>query len=195
MAVYRHFETAPFFVRRTGKTKPPVQLGVNKKLIEKGITDDITVTMDLDGSVNPVGAKTGNMYMAGLLSSLSNTQAHGSGAFDIRYRILRNPNWTLEEKEKLVYDFYVDAEEYDECLDEWEWDIINDDANYNDSYMPVELEIDMLYQYTLDDLKKIYGNSEVAKRIMEEIKFCKLMHKLRPQLWELEHGSKVNVKS
>ena len=89
------------------------------------LTDEQTVYTEFGGSINPVGAKTGNMYMAGLFSSLSDTQAHGSGDFDIRYWILRNPNWSLEEKQKLIMDFWYDDEEYDEVLERWELDYKN----------------------------------------------------------------------
>ena len=57
----------------------------SKELDEKGITDGQTVYTEFGRSINPVGAKTGNMYMASLFSSLSDTKAHGTGDFDIRY--------------------------------------------------------------------------------------------------------------
>jgi hypothetical protein len=41
-----------------------------------------------------------------------------------------------------------------------------------------------LYYYTLDDLIKIYNNVDTAKYIYDEIEFCRLMHKIRPQQWE-----------
>ena len=119
------------------------------------------------------------------------TLEHGIGDFDIRYFILRNPNWSITEKSKLIYDFFVGDQEYDNRLRAWELDIVNDDANYDEIGL---LDKDILYDYNLSDLTKIYHNEEIAKRIMNEIKFCKLMHKLRPQLWELYDDVKVNVK-
>lgn len=164
-----------------------------KKLNDKGITDDIIVTMDLDGCVNPVGAKTGNMYMASIFNSISETQAHGSGEFDIRYWILRNPNWTYEEKAKLINDFYADDDVYEECLDIWEWDLLDEDSLLHDGV--TILEKYMLQEYTMRDLIELYGNVDTAKRVMEEVDFFKLMHKLRPTLSEIEWDAKVNVKS
>jgi len=164
----------------------------SKKLDEKGINDNQTVYV----GDNPVGAKTGNMYMASMFNSLDSSQAHGSGAFDIRYWILRNHNWTVEEKSKLIYDFFANDEDYEESLDEWEWDIINDDANYfNEDEEDWSIDKSCLYDYTLEDLIKIYKNKEVAKRMMNEINICRLMHTLRPVVWELEDNPKVNVKS
>lgn len=157
----------------------------SKKLDEKGITDEQTMYTEFGGSVNPVGAKTGNMYMAGLFSSLSDTQSHGSGDFDIRYWILRNPNWSLEEKQKLIMDFWTNDEVYDGILEQWEWGIVNDHANYKGNPMPL-FERDELYEYSYDALLKFYGDKETTDRIWEEIQFCKQMHQLRPQQWELE---------
>ena len=157
----------------------------SKELDEKGITDEQTVYIEFEGSINPIGAKTGNMYMAGLFSSISDTQAHGSGDFDIRYWILKNPNWSLEEKQKLIIDFWSNDEDYDETLEQWEWGIVNDYANYKGTPMPL-FDRDELYEYSYDELLKFYGDKETTNRIWEEIHFCKQMHQLRPQQWELE---------
>lgn len=153
-----------------------------EQLEENGITDDITSAIELDGSINPIGLKAKSVYMNHLFTSMSATQAHGTGAFDIRYQILRNPNWTIEEKQKLTMDFWYSDEEYDETLEEWEWDIINDEANYKDEQLP-PFE-DLFYEYTYDMLLKFYENKETTDRIWSEIMFCKQMHCLRPQQWE-----------
>jgi len=157
----------------------------SKELDEKGITDEQTAYTEFGGSINPVGAKNGNMYIASLFSSLSDTQAHGSGDFDIRYWILRNSNWSFEEKQKLIIDFWSNDEDYDETLEQWEWDIVNDHANYKGNPMPL-FERDELYEYSYDALLKFYGDKETTDRIWEEIQFCKQMHQLRPQQRELE---------
>ncbi len=157
----------------------------SNQLDEKGITDEQTMYTEFGGSINPVGAKTGNMYMAGLFSSLSDTQAHGSGDFDIRYWILRNSNWSIEEKQKLIMDFWSDDEDYDEILEQWEWAIVNDSANYKDDALPQFDKFEM-YEYSYEELLKFYGDKETTDRIWDEIQFCKQMHQLRHQQWELE---------
>ena len=157
----------------------------SKELEGKGITDEQTMYTGFGGSINPVGAKTGNMYMAGLFSSLSDTQAHGSGDFDIRYWILRNPNWSLEEKQKLIMDFWADDEDYDETLEQWECGIVNYHANYKGTPIPL-FERDELYECSYGALLKFYGDKETTDRIWEEIQFCMQMHQLRPQKWELK---------
>ena len=154
----------------------------SKSLDERGVSDDITVNMDIDGCSFPIGAKSGCEHLHYMFSILSDELAHGIGEFDIRYHILRNPNWSTEEKRKLVYDFFESDETYDEFLELWEWGIIND--NYVDN-IPC-LDKSDLYYYSFSDLVNILGNSDIAKEVYDEINFCKLMHELRPQEWEKE---------
>ena len=113
-----------------------------------------------------------------LFDSTNRTQAHGTGYFDIRYYILRNPNWSKEEKQKLVMDFWYSDKEYQTFLEQWEWGIVNDEANYKDSIVPL-FPKEYLYDVTYEALLKFYGNKETTDRIWEEIKFCQLMRELR----------------
>ena len=160
----------------------------SKELEKRGITDNITTNIDIDGSINPIGVKTKNEYMNYLFNTMSDKQAHGKGSFDIRYHILRNPNWSLEEKQKLVMDFWYDDEEYSETLNEWEWAIINDiaDVDDNDFYDPY-----YIYDYSCVDLLKLYGNTEKSNEIWAEIEFCKTMRTLRPQQEESLYDKKI----
>lgn len=158
----------------------------SKKLDEKGITDEVTTTIEIDGCVNPIGAKSKNEYFNYIFSVLSDTQAHGVGAFDIRYCILRNPNWTLEEKQKLIMEFWEDDETYDEYLEQWEWGVVNDAVDYKEDSLPPFDRYDLFNEWTYEMLLKYFGNKEITDRIWEEIEFCKKMHELRPQQWEIE---------
>lgn len=166
----------------------------SKKLDEKGITDDITTTIDIDGCVNPIGAKSKNEYFNYMFSMMSDTQAHGTGAFDIRYHILRNPNWTLEEKQKLIRDFWYD-ETYDEYLEQWEWGVVNDNENYKGEPLPPFDRYELFNEWSYEMLLKFYGNKKTTDRIWEEMEFCRQMHELRPQQWELkwQEGSKKQL--
>lgn len=157
----------------------------SKKLEEFGITDNIVTSIDIDGCINPIGAKTKEEHMNYLFATMSDTQAHGFGDFDIRYWILRNPNWSIEEKQKLIMDFWADNEEYDETLEQWEWGIVNDSANYNEN-LTCSFIKDEMYEYTYEELLEFYGDKATADRIWKEIEFCKQMHQLRPQQLELE---------
>ena len=157
----------------------------SKKLDDMGISDKDTTFINMGGSINPIGQKSGSQYMNYMFSTLSQTQAHGVGEFDIRYHILRNPNWSMEEKQKLIMDFWYDADEYDEFLEQWEWGIINDLANFKDNPGSLLEKID-LYDYTYEFLLNFYEDKETTDRIWSEIEFCKQMHELRPQQRELE---------
>lgn len=166
----------------------------SKKLDEKRITDKQTMYTEFGGSMNPVGAKTGNMYLASMFTSLSMTQAHGNGDFDIRYWILKNSNCTLDEKQKLIMDFWADDEVYDETLEQWEWSIVNDNCNYKGEAIS-QFDKFKMYAYSYQELFHFYGNKKTTDRIWNEIQFCKQMHQLRPQQWEIEPSkSKTLVK-
>ena len=162
----------------------------SNKLDEMGISDDDMTILDIDGCKNPIGRKSGSEYMNYMFASLSDTQAHGTGEFDIRYCILRNPNWTLEEKQKLIFDFYEDDETYDETLEQWEWEVVNDNENYKGEPLPPFDRYDLFNEWSYGMLFKFYGNKETTDRIWEEMEFCRQMHQLRPQQWEVEFAPK-----
>lgn len=165
---------------------------ISKKLDDMGISDDNTTFINIDGYINPIGQKSGSQYMNYMFLILSQIQVHGIGEFDIRYLILRNPNWSLDEKQKLIMDFWCDDETYDEYLEQWEWEIINDSENFKDNPVSLLEKID-LYEYTYDMLLKFYGDKETTDRMWDEIQFCKQMHQLRPQQWELEFALKKKI--
>ena len=71
---------------------------------------------------------------------------------------------------------------YDEYLELWEWGIINDEVNYNDG-CPI-LEKDQIYYCTYEQLLELFGNEKDAKYVWDEIEFCRMMHRIRPQEWE-----------
>ncbi len=155
-----------------------VQERFSRKLDDMGVNDENTVYMDFGGSVNPIGEKSGAKYMNYMLTSLGREQAHGAGEFDIRYHILRNPNWTIEEKQKLIMDFWTCNQTYDNCLEQWEWGIINDEANFRKSFIS-SMDPFSLYDYTYNGLLKFYGDKETTDRIWDEINFCRTMIELR----------------
>lgn len=153
-----------------------------KELEERGYTDTLTAILDFGGNKTPVGLKTGSVFFNRLIRSTSDELAHGTLPFDIRYYILSNPNWTIEEKRKLVYDFFEDDDEYDELLEQWQWGIINSYSNSESD----QLDISELFYYSYNELLNFYGDKEITDRVWAEIKFCRTMHVLRPQQWEKE---------
>lgn len=164
------------------------ELEYSKKLDDEGISDNDTVLINLDGSVNPIGKKTGCEYVNYMFNIMSDTQAHGRGEFDIRYHILRNSNWSLEEKKKLIYDFWYDEIEYSECLDAWKWNILNEVYRYDSLG---EFDADYMYEYKYDDYLYLIGDKHVVDNIWEEILFCKLMESLRQMTYEEERIKKL----
>jgi len=165
----------------------------SEELDKKGINNDVVSFIDIDGCVNPIGKKTHFEYMNRMISGLSSKQAHGTGEFDIRYYILKNHNWTKDEKQKLVMDFFADDNDYDEHLDQWEWGIINAPVNYNNDRL-VFLDKSNLYDYTYDVLLGLYEDENAAKVISGEIEFCKLMHELRPMQYEMDNDKVLSKK-
>lgn len=149
--------------------------GYNKSLKDKGISDKMTI--NIPNTNIPIGLETYYMRINYLTSLLSTTQAHGTGTFDIRFWILRNPNWSTNEKEKLVHDFWYDEEEFKSCLVEWESAIINDPVNFKDSKFLFET-FD-IYECTYQMLLEFYNDKDIADRIWNEIEFCKTMRELR----------------
>lgn len=121
-----------------------------------------------------------------IADTMNSAQVHGIGSFDIRYHILRNANWTLEEKQKLIMDFWDSDEVYDECVEDWEWNIVNDSANYKGRAFPSFDRYQLMYEYTYDMLLAYYGDKKTTDRIWEEMEFCRQMHELRPQQWEIK---------
>ncbi len=146
-----------------------------KELKAKNITDDITGVIDLDGMKTPMGAQSWNTYIFDMMYGMSDKLAHGTGKFDIRYHILRNSNWTNEEKKKLIDEFWYDPKTFEEYLEQWEWGIIND-AHSED----IMLEDWFLYDYTYDDILKLSSyNKEKVDNIWDEINFCRTMRELK----------------
>lgn len=162
----------------------------NKALKNKGINDKMTINIP-DTNI-PIGLETYYMRINYLASLLSTTQAHGKGEFDIRFWILRNPNWSTNEKEKLVHDFWYDEEDFKSCLVEWESAIINDPVNFKDSEFLFET-FD-IYECTYQMLLEFYKDKETADRIWDEIEFCKTMCKLREPSNRKEFIPKKEIK-
>lgn len=103
-----------------------------------------------------------------------NGSIHGNGYFNIKYHILSNDNWTLEEKKRLVYAFYSEEEFFD-ALDAWEWTIIDQVSTDKGIY-----DKESIYDWTNEYLER-YMDKELVNRIMKEIKFCKTMREIRTQ--------------
>ena len=89
-------------------------------------------------------------------------------------------------------DFWADDDMYDEVLEQWEWGIVNDGANYKEEEIS-QFDKSEMYEYSYESLLKFYGNKKTTDRIWNEIQFCKQMHKLRPQQWELTFSTQKTL--
>lgn len=58
-----------------------------------GVSDDYMTFINIDGSINPIGEKTSKEYFNYLVSSCGDAQAHGIGAFDIKYSLIKVINY------------------------------------------------------------------------------------------------------
>ncbi len=143
--------------------------------------EQIHNNLEKNGTSNDPGKKFNDIF-----GYFDKAQVHGKGAFDIRYWILHNNNWSISEKQQLIMDFYADQDRYDEYLNEWEWAIVNDHENYKGNILPVLDFDEVIHNYSYEDFYKFYGNEETATRIWNEVNFCHQMHMLRPASYEKE---------
>ena len=105
--------------------------------------------------------------------------SHGGRVYDLRYQILRNFNWSLEEKRKLVYDFYEDEYDFMLHLDAFERKVIRHPAYFRENNISL-IELDKIYDYDLVDLENKYHDSIAAVEVFDEINFCRMLHQVRP---------------
>lgn len=107
-----------------------------------------------------------------IADTMNSAQVHGIGSFDIRYLILRNANWTLEEKQKLIMDFWDSDKVYDECVEDWELNIVNDPANYKGKPLPPFDRYELFNEWSYEMLLEYYGNKETADRFGKKWNFA-----------------------
>lgn len=92
---------------------------------------------------------------------------HGSGLNDIRYKILCNESFTLQEKMNLFYMFYPDDDIKLAILRELEWSILK------------ELKI-VTHKDTHEEIYDL-EYEELSKSIVERIKLCKHIKEIIPE--------------
>lgn len=109
----------------------------------------------------------------------SNRLSHGGREYDLRYQILKNPNWDEEEKRKLVYDFYEDEYDFMLHVNAFERKVLNHPANFRNHIISL-MEIDKLYGYTFFDLAQMYQDNTLAVEVLDEINFCRMLQQVRP---------------
>lgn len=173
------------------------ELEFEKRLEEKGFDDNKTVVAEFGGQSQPVGAKSFWQYMYAVYGA--SHLNHGYTPYDIRYRILKNNNWSKEEKAKFINDFWAEQDEYDDVLEQLEWGIVNDDANFFeiDKEGNHLIEIDNIYDLTKDDILNLFASQgksqKEAESLIEEIELCRYMHEVRPMQWERADENEIKI--
>lgn len=101
---------------------------------------------------------------------------NGCGIFpyDIRYWVLKNNNWSEEEKEQIIYQFYSKEELYVKLLDSIEFNI-QEMYNLEGIIIPKD-EISYMKDHEIEEL---ISDEEVKKEITDETHFVKSLKRLR----------------
>lgn len=151
-----------------------------QELEKNNITNALTV---IDPEIGPIGAKTASIRVADILGSMSTSQAHGIGEFDIRYYILKNHNFT-DKMEKLAFDFYASDETYAETVDCWEWNIVN--SCFGEDSEP-KISID---EILFIEESEVFARLpfEEAREVIDEINFIKRIRTIRPIHWKMDES-------
>lgn len=98
---------------------------------------------------------------------------HGNGIFDIRYKLLENNNFSLQEKKNLIILLYPDDDIKLSILEELQWKIQHILSNF-----PIR---DDFYNLTKEDLIYIIGSNEIENDIIEKIELCRHIKKIVPE--------------
>ncbi len=105
--------------------------------------------------------------------SYNNNFKHGETTDDIRYYILRNHNWSIEEKRNLLLDFYMEDGLLANLLLYWNNRvllILKNDFN---------LILDTCYDLDPEYILNLYKDDiEDGKQIVKDIELCKLINNL-----------------
>lgn len=131
----------------------------------------VSEALSMPGSISSFDSETKKQDMS---------EIYGTTPFDIRYEILMNPNWTIEEKANLIYGFYQEDKDFDRAIHAWEEEIINTSSFYSQKGFQV-MNLNKLYYYTEEEISKYYPDDEKRKNIKEEIRMYELFHQMRPQ--------------
>ena len=109
-----------------------------------------------------------------VIYSLNTKTCHGIFPYDIRYYILSNSNWSDDEKQRLVREFYSNELQYASFIDQIE----NNIQNMYDS-VNVYVPIDELLYFDDNKIKELVKNKQVRNDIIEETKLVSKIKILR----------------
>ena len=108
-----------------------------------------------------------------------NSNIHGYVPFDIRYYILKNPNWTDEEKKALINEFWYSDAIFQDYLNAWEENIIDSIYTFT-NLCEDETTKEELLSLEYEDLLNLTNNKEtISLLIVGDLKALKEIYKLR----------------
>ena len=110
-----------------------------------------------------------------------------AGVYDLKYYILRNHSWSLEEKQNLILTFYGEREFYDSLI-EWDFDsvcLVDQERGFSLSHCD---------DIVLDDpnakLSSFLQEEDLSEEVKERLNFCSTMYRIN----NYRDGNKVYVK-
>ena len=155
------------------------QYGTAKRLIDSKLKGLFELFDGEEELLSIPEVKTKYDYLRNILRKNNNVNNHSNSPYDIRYFILKNKNWTDEEKKELLRDFWTDEDEYMYTVNMWEDRLIEDNKVREEKEYTTILEKDYLYEYSYPLLLEIYKNENYAKKISDEIVFLRKIRQLR----------------
>lgn len=102
------------------------------------------------------------------------TYIHGFGFRDLRYKILKNKSFTIQEKTNLFIFFYPDSEIKIDILNDFEWEIAKELGIAN------EHDYSGIYLLEENDIKEKIKDENIIKEIIDKINLCKNIYSKIP---------------
>lgn len=93
--------------------------------------------------------------------------------------ILRNPDIDDNVKRELLESIWGSDEEYDDMISRLEWQVIGTIPSSEGFVIPSD-KVSM-YDYSLQDLERMYQNPASARIVHEEIELCRELKKFKPE--------------
>ena len=170
------------------------------KLSEKQKKFAVTCALNIVGTQKHVEEKAktekrANFYIAnGRVRNSALTRINfdkrfkkSAGAHDLRYLVLKNPNWTMEQKSSLIEQFWANDFDYDEAFDNWVLHAMLDGSlceyiknqDVMNNYQKVFLFDKEVIKRRLEKTKSKTVAEKQASKVRREFDFCDKMAELR----------------
>lgn len=130
----------------------------------------------LSEAMNKMG--TTKTVKTGVFGMIGITQVHGVDPFDIRYEILRNPNFPEDKKQSFVYNFYANDEDWEKHLNDW-GNMVASFIGMGVGEDPINF-VDSILTMDSFDISSIIEDENVSTEIIDALEFVQRMHQYRP---------------